>query len=118
MKDGVRIALLRAVIALSAMTTPWAAGIDFASTACETPSGLTHPLLDGDGELSHFVQLPEHCLKTMYLYCSSAPQTSLGRGLIMACSVGYEALLRRVFDGDFGALLAWRRSHGELTQPE
>jgi hypothetical protein len=32
---------------------------------------------------------------------------------MIACSLGHEALLRRVFGGDFNALLAWWRSQRE-----
>jgi hypothetical protein len=116
MSHVVRAALLRGVIAVSAMTTPWAAGSDFAAAACEVPAAAIHPLVDRDGGLSHYVQLTDDCLKTMYLYCSAASKKAvLGQGPMMACSLGHEALLKRVFDGDFDALLAWWQSHRDLA---
>jgi hypothetical protein len=114
MSHAVRNALLGGVVALSAMATPWAAGADFASAACEVPSRPAHPLMDRDGGLSQYIQLPEHCLKTIYMYCSAASeQAVLGYDAVMVCSLGHEALLKRVFNGDFNALLAWWQSHRE-----
>lgn len=108
--------MIRGVVALSAMATPWAAGTDVASAACHMPSGLAHPLMERDGGLSLYASLPDHCLKTMYLNCSAASERAvLGQETAVACSLGHEALLKRVFGGDFDALLAWWRNHRELA---
>lgn len=62
-------------------------------------------------ELSRFDQAPEECLKTMFMHCSDASERQvLGAGIGMMCSTAYEALLKRVFKGDFETLLAWWRS--------
>lgn len=50
-------------------------------------------------------------LKSIYLACSDeAERRVLGSGEAAACSIAYETLKRRVFGGDFDALLAWSRS--------
>ena len=54
--------------------------------------------------------LPAPSLKTVYVRCSrEASQYALGFGGAAFCSIVYETLLRRVFGGDFHALLAWSR---------
>jgi hypothetical protein len=54
--------------------------------------------------------ISEQDLKSFYMQCDrAAAQGSLG-GDVALCSVAYELLLKRVFDGDFFALLAWWRS--------
>jgi hypothetical protein len=51
-------------------------------------------------------------LKSLYLSCSRAASEQMLTGSeIAACSVVYETLLTRVFDGDFHALLAWSKRH-------
>jgi hypothetical protein len=105
---------MHGVLALSAIAAPYATAADFDSAECEIPPVPTHPLMDRDEGLSQYIQMPEHCLKTMYMYCSAASEKAvLGRGPMIACSLGHEALLRRVFGGDFNALLAWWRSQRE-----
>jgi hypothetical protein len=55
-------------------------------------------------------QLSETEVKQFYLGCSGAAMSGrLGGGETAACSVVYDVLLKRHFDGDFGALLAWSR---------
>jgi hypothetical protein len=52
--------------------------------------------------------LPEPGLKAVYLHCSrEASQYALRLGEAAYCSIVYETLLRRIFGGDFHALLAW-----------
>ena len=65
-------------------------------------------------------ELPEEALKTHYLRCSRAAlRGSLGSQEIMLCSLGYEILLKRAFNGDFLALLAWSKVQSdEATQPD
>lgn len=56
-------------------------------------------------------ELPDRDLKAHYLRCARAStQRSLGSDEIALCSLGYEILLKRIFGGDFFALLAWWRS--------
>jgi hypothetical protein len=50
-------------------------------------------------------------LKQLYLSCNrEALDRHLGKAEIMRCSMVYEELKRRAFDGDFDRLLAWSRS--------
>jgi hypothetical protein len=50
-------------------------------------------------------------LKVAYLGCSrSALDGGLSKPGIMRCSILYEELKRRAFDGDFDRLLAWSRA--------
>ena len=61
--------------------------------------------------VSAFRDVPEQELKSFYRNCSRAAVAgSLSSGEIALCSIGYEVLLQRAFDGDFRALLAWSRS--------
>jgi hypothetical protein len=54
---------------------------------------------------------PIGALKQAYLACNDAAlQRALGGGEAAICSVIYEALKRRAFDGDFQRLLAWSRA--------
>jgi hypothetical protein len=50
-------------------------------------------------------------LKQLYLSCNrEALDRHLGKAEIMRCSMVYEELKHRAFDGDFDRLLAWSRS--------
>ncbi|WBY00325.1 hypothetical protein PE066_12665 [Ramlibacter tataouinensis] len=86
------------------------------------PSRCDGPAYDGPAlwhrqeRLAQFESLGEHCLKRLMVECDAAA----GRQLLdpdsaFTCSLGYEALLRRGFDGNFQALLAWwrRRAAGQ-----
>lgn len=51
-------------------------------------------------------------LKSLYLACDRAAMRGLlGSAAIAQCSVIYEELKRKAFDGDFEKLLAWSRLH-------
>ena len=57
-------------------------------------------------------------LQAAYLACSeSAERGDMGRAEIIYCSVLYEELKRRAFDGDFERLLAWSRSEAGRRRP-
>ncbi len=63
---------------------------------------------DRQGEV-HVMPIDE--LKNAYLSCSRAAlQSRPDNGNIMHCSVIYEALKRRAFNGDFEKLLAWSQA--------
>ena len=54
-------------------------------------------------------------LKTIYLDCDRrATHESLGSAEVAACSVVYEELKKRAFDGDFAKLLAWSRTQSNV----
>jgi hypothetical protein len=58
--------------------------------------------------------LPDAELKAFYLRCSRAAlRQALGGTDIALCSVGYELLLTRTFQGDFHALLDWSRGQAD-----
>lgn len=84
------------------------------------PRGSGHPLAGREEALSRYEALPASCLKTIFLACSRAANAQLlDLGSAAACSLGYEALLRRGFAGDFHALMAWWRvqRHDPLLVP-
>jgi hypothetical protein len=55
-------------------------------------------------------------LKTIYLSCDrEAMRARLTNAMIMQCSVVYEELKWRAFDGDFEKLLAWSRSQAAVS---
>ena len=56
-------------------------------------------------------------LKTLYLACDhAAMQGLLGAGEAARCSVVYEDLKARAFDGSFEKLLAWTREQTRLAK--
>jgi len=60
----------------------------------------------------HLERLSHDQLKAVYLGCSSAAlKRSLAQGHVAYCSMVYEALKRRVFGGDFEALIAWSNAN-------
>src|SRR5687767_1658973 len=96
------------VLAACAVATPAVAQSE--PQACVVPSEEGHPLGDRAGRLGAYERLPEHCLKTLVMECAAvASQQLLDQGSAATCSMGYEALLKRTFGGDFKAMLAWWR---------
>lgn len=94
------------------MAAPWPSKADALPLACQVAVGQAD-LASRTFELSSFEGLSEDCLKSMFMHCSAASEKNvLGMGTVMACSVAYEALLKRVFRGDFEKLLAWWRTQG------
>ncbi|MGH8637485.1 MAG: hypothetical protein ACREUX_14865 [Burkholderiales bacterium] len=60
---------------------------------------------------ARFEQLSEREMKLFYTRCSrEGISRRLDGGEAMACSIGYDVLLRKHFAGDFERLLAWSRS--------
>ena len=58
----------------------------------------------------------EQCLKQLMVACNeSANRMLLDTGSAFTCSIGYEALLRGSFRGDFQAMLAWWRQQRDQT---
>lgn len=111
-QSALACALIGGAIAFSPMAASSGAQPDETSSGCTLPAAVNHPMMERDGGLAHYASMPEPCLKTMYLYCSAASeQVVLGQHAMMVCSMGHEALLKRVFGGDLDALLAWWRMH-------
>jgi hypothetical protein len=103
------------------MAALWLAGASASSIsgapspACDVPaSAPAHPLLGRQERLAQLEALPESCLKSMVVECSSVASTQmLDAASAAACSMSYEALLKRSFGGDFQEMLTWWRGrHG------
>lgn len=78
---------------------------------CEAPAHQGHPMQDRERRIAQYEALGRPCLEALTIACSSAADRALlDTQAAFECSIGYEALLRRGFDGDFQALLAWWRS--------
>jgi hypothetical protein len=75
-------------------------------------AALTTSALAAHDDDPQLMGLTSDELKSAYLLCEhAAMRTRLDTAQVMQCSVIYEALKRRAFDGDFEKLLAWFRSH-------
>ena len=78
---------------------------------CRAPAHDGPPLADRQERIAQYEDLGEQCLKRLLLACDDAANRNLlDSGAAFACSIGYEALLRRGFGGDFQAMLGWWRS--------
>ena len=85
--------------------------MSFAATAFAQSPG-SPPALESEARLAaHLEQAPHEQIQAVYVACSNeAEQRLLGFGEAAMCSLVYETLKRRVFGGDFDALLAWSRA--------
>jgi hypothetical protein len=118
---------LRGLLAALAVATSWPslAQVSAVATArapatasCQVPDADGSPLADRAGLLARYEQLPRPCLQQIFRACNDASKEAmLDFGSAATCSLGYEALLSRHFDGDFGRLLAWWNSE-RATQVE
>jgi hypothetical protein len=81
------------------------------AAACQAPEYDGPLLLNRQERITQYEGLGEHCLKRLVEECNSAASRQLlDAGSAFACSIGYEALLKRGFGGDFQAMLAWWRN--------
>jgi hypothetical protein len=80
--------------------------------AAVAQSPATGSARDPDAQLvQQLEQLSHGQLRALYVDCSNeAEKRLLGSGEAAVCSFVYETLKRRVFGGDFDALLAWSRA--------
>lgn len=102
---GIRYAIAFAAIAA------WPAVALSQTADCRTPALPAEPFAARSASISWFEQMPESCLKAMFMDCAAATREHvLDFGSATFCSVGYEALLKRGFGGDFQALMGWWRS--------
>ena len=106
---NVRTVLAAAALAASAPPA-WADDVPFSAQQVAA---------DGSAAIAHIQQLADTDLKEFYLRCNRAAlRGGLGSGEAALCSVGYETLLKRTFEGDFRALLDWRRTqHAARVAP-
>jgi hypothetical protein len=101
---------LRWLLALAGLAASMPAGAQSPAGACDAQAFEDHAFFDRRGTLSRFEQLPPQCLKMLFMRCShEAGSQVLDLGSAAVCSIGYEALLRTSFAGDFHALMAWWR---------
>ena len=70
--------------------------------------------VNGDFANKELTNVPIAALKTAYLLCGrSAMKGELNTSEIMQCSVVYEELKLRAFDGDFEKLRAWSKAQSD-----
>jgi hypothetical protein len=85
---------------------------------CQPPEHDGNPLAARADLLRAFERLPQHCLRDIVKACTAAADTMLlDQGSAAACSLGYEALLKQGFGGNFQALMAWWRSERASARP-
>lgn len=71
-----------------------------------------------DARYEEFDHLSIAQLKSAYLDCERASvRGHLTRVGIMQCSIVYETLKERAFEGDFERLLAWSRAQPDIARP-
>lgn len=79
--------------------------------ACQEPEYQGSMMLNREERISQFEGLGEQCLKRLLVECNAAASRQLlDMSSAFSCSLGYEALLKRGFGGDFQAMLAWWRT--------
>lgn len=101
------------IVVAAAVIAVWscAHAASSAPPACEVPAPEAHPLADRRGVLAEYERLPRPCLEQIVLQCSAAAGESfLDQGSAAICSIGYEALLKSGFNGNFNVMLSWWRS--------
>jgi hypothetical protein len=83
-----------------------------ATTCCVVVAAFMHLLpMSAQAEPARLTALAVDELKRAYLWCDRAAANGRLRAAEIAqCSVFYEDLKRRAFDGDFERLLAWSRT--------
>ena len=86
--------------------------------ACRPEGEPLSYLLHREALITRHEKLPQACLEDLFRACSQSSRTSLLDGDDAAmCSIGYEALLRSRFKGDFKALMDWWRSERVAAGP-
>jgi hypothetical protein len=79
--------------------------------ACELPATNLDLLLERKRLLDEYERLPQPCLREIFAACSTAAGDGLlDFGSAAICSLGYEALLKQGFGGNFRALMIWWQS--------
>ena len=107
--------LLRCLVAAAALGAAWSASAD---ATCELPVSEENTLGDRAGLLARYERLPHACLREIVTTCTRESSRSLmDFGTAASCSLGYEALLRQGFGGNFHAMLAWWHSQNSASTP-
>jgi hypothetical protein len=100
----------RCLACCAALSACNGAAADEAPMRCELDNPPGQILGNRSGTIASLERLPESCLKTLLLACSQhADQQFMDLGSAAMCSMGYEALLRKTFGGDFHAFMEWWR---------
>jgi hypothetical protein len=100
----------RRVFVAGAMSAACAAHADEPEPACRADLPQGNPIAEREGTIFSLQQMPESCLKSLFIECShAAGERILDLGSAAFCSMGYEALLSKGFGGNFHALLGWWR---------
>ena len=111
-----RSRILRRLLATALFTAALGAAAEAPTPSCELPASETDPLADRAGLLQRYERLPQACLRAIFTACSEASRSSLlDFGTAATCSLGYEALLRQGFGGNFQALMTWWRGHRDAS---
>lgn len=112
---GLGCAALALLTAVQAEPGPMPDGVP-QPAGCQAPPYDGPPLLHRKERISQFEALGEPCLKQLMVECNAAANKQLlDPGSAFSCSIGYEALLKRGFGGDFQAMLAWWRNREGAT---
>jgi hypothetical protein len=102
--------MVRCAAASIVISALWPAAAQAQPSDCQALGMPTHPIAERAETLSWFEQMPERCLKALFKECGDAAgRQILDLGSAAICSIGYEALLKRGFNGDFQALIGWWR---------
>jgi hypothetical protein len=113
---ALRWLLASAGLAITVAMPAWAGA---PAGACEVQAFEGHAFADRSGTLSRFEKMPPQCLKLLFMRCSAEAGTHvLDLGSAALCSIGYEALLRTSFSGDFEALMVWWRMERDSSRTD
>ena len=112
--------LLRCAVACAAAINGLPASAQTESgNACRAPAYDGPPLMHRQDRIARYEGLGEQCLKRLVVECNAAASRQLlDAGSAFGCSLGYEALLRKGFGGDFQALLTWWRTRPDAAPPD
>jgi hypothetical protein len=97
-------------VAVATLAAAWLAFAPPAQAQGEAAAGRRSPAMP-----AALAQASPEQLKAAYLQCDRLVRSApLDSGTAATCSVIYETLKQRVFDGDFHRLLAWSRTQSSL----
>lgn len=87
------------------------AGMAPAASAPPVPTRAERMHVSDEPMRARLERLSEREMKAFYARCSAeGVERRLDGGEAMACSIGYDVLLNKHFEGDFERLLRWSRS--------
>ena len=108
---------LPALLAAACLFAAAPASAQAGDATCTIATEEADPLADRQALIAEYERLPARCLQSIFRHCTEASErTLLDLGSAAMCSIGYEALLRQRFGGDFHALMAWWRDDQPQTR--